>query len=87
MKIKFFRRLLWLRPLQAAFLYSLIYALYFRHIRRFMPLPYQDYPKALTARFCPFYPYSTKGFLDFLRFFRHISRRYRLISYTPARSN
>ena len=49
-----------------------------------MPVPYQDYPKALTARFYPFYPYSTKGFLDFLRFFWHISRRYRLISYTPA---
>ena len=26
------RRLLWLRPLQAAFLYSFIYALYFRRI-------------------------------------------------------
>ena len=51
-----------------------------------MPLPYQDYPKALTARFCPFYLYSTKGFLNFLQFFRHVSQRYRLISYTPAPS-
>ena len=55
------RRLLWLSSADG-FLYSFIYALYFRHIRRFMPLPYQDYHNGITAHFCPFYPYSTKGF-------------------------
>ena len=56
------RRLLWLRPLRAAFLYSPIYALYFRHIRRFMPLPYQDYHNGITARFCPFFVRTVKAF-------------------------
>lgn len=51
-------RLLWLRPLQAAFLFlgqplSTLYI--FAVFAGLTPLPYQDYPKALTARFCPFY--------------------------------